>query len=842
MANINNYISEDICAALADEIIKANNNEVFFVCKTNDDLIVTAMRVLARGNEFSVPAVISDLQFGDVIIHNHPSGELKPSEQDISIAARLAQFGIAAYIINNTVDDIYVIIEPFKKNEYKKIEPLEIKKIFEKDGAINETLDSFEIRKQQIDMAEKVTETINNNLFACIEASTGTGKTLAYLIPSILYAIANKEKFIISTNTINLQEQIIYKDLPLIKKILNLDFKYILVKGRNNYICLNKFYKVAPQLSLFDLDNENEIFNIIKKWINITIDGSKSSLNFNPPEKVWDPICSDTDDCLKTQCVYFKDCFFNLLRLETNTAQIIVVNHHLLLSDIILKNSSDNDMTASGILPNYKYIIFDEAHNLDEIAAKHFAIQFSGYSIIKLLNKFYFLNEGKEKGIISIIKNAIIFKTKISQKEELFVLFQEIIELIEKIKTEDMPEVAEKITTYFFKNYDRANKIYNAKIKIRLIPETYKTNDFITEVEQPLINIMKLLLHLTKTIETAKNKYKQLCEDIEAQIDLNIITDFQSVINKLTNLITNISLFIEPENIENTVRWVEIDNEMPKYTSMNSIPIDVSEIFFNNVILPNNSIIFTSATLTVNKKFDFFMNNLAINKLPKERLIQMILSTPFDFEKQTRLFIPKDLVSPNDANFAYNAANFIYQLLITLERNAFILFTAYKQLREILELLRQPLENKMINVLSQFDKPRMQLLNDFKNLRRTALFATDSFWEGVDVQGDALEIVIIVKLPFKTPDDPIIEAKNEMLLKIGKNPFKDYQLPKAIIKLKQGIGRLIRTKTDKGIIVILDKRIMTMYYGQQFINSLPKMPIIYNNSKDCLTTAAEFFI
>ncbi|HPG29971.1 MAG TPA: helicase C-terminal domain-containing protein, partial [bacterium] len=609
-------------------------------------------------------------------------------------------------------------------------------------------------------------------------------------------------------------------------------------KGRSNYICMNKFYKAFIQPDLFDIDGYKTQIDNISDWLKVTDDGSKSGLNFIPDNKLWESICAEADNCLKNKCKFFNDCFVNKIRREANAAHILIVNHHILLSDIVYK-FSQNNYKINGVLPAYKRIIFDEAHNLEDAATKHLGIDISRNGIIKTLNYLYNTFQGKERGVLQYVKNSIIFKSKIRKKEKILSIFGErIMPAINSLKNE-IDISFDIIKNYFLKKYSKRDVFQG--FKLRITGEIAAEPEFFENCESVIIDMIKQFIELSKSLDLLLKTFKNECETAASETDEIIRNDVGFAKIKIDSIYRALSDFINPQDIDNTVRWTECSNAQKKEIKLFAAPIDISKLFFNSVALPHKTVVFTSATLTVNKKFDFLKKIFGMEILSEDSILECILDTPFDYKNQAILTIPSDLPFPDDFNFTAETNSFLKKMLIMNERSAFLLFTSYSQLKKTADYLRNELEAFDFNIFVQGEKPRGLLLESFKKYRKSILFATDSFWEGVDVQGEALELVALFKLPFKTPDDPVLEAKNELLVKNGKNPFFEYQLPKAVIKLKQGVGRLIRTKNDYGAITILDKRIKVKSYGQTFISSLPDMKIIYGPSEKCLSEISNFF-
>jgi len=498
-------------------------------------------------------------------------------------------------------------------------------------------------------------------------------------------------------------------------------------------------------------------------------------------------------------------------------------------------------------LPAYRRIIFDEAHNLEDTAIKHLGIDISLNGILKQLNNLYNIVNSKEKGILQFVKNSILFKSKISKKERILNLFGEKL-FPELIYLKNETELSFEIIKNYFAGiqpmsaFERRRAAQFAGFKIRLTLEITETSVYFENCEAQLIELSKLFAALSKNIEYIIKRYSEAAELEPCSDDEQIKNDLNVSKSRIDAIFIALTNFNKPPDRENTVRWVECDNLTKREIKLFAVPIDISKLFFESVALPHKTLLFTSATLAINKKFDFLKKSFGIDKLPADSIAEIILDTPFDYKNQSLLVIPSDLPLPDEHEFTAVTTQFLKRLFAVCESNAFVLFTSYSQLRKSANELRDELEMMGFTLFIQGERPRGKLLDSFKKSRKSLLFATDSFWEGVDVKGDALESVILFKLPFKTPDDPIIEAKNELLLKQGKNPFYEYQLPKAVIKLKQGIGRLIRTKNDIGIVVILDKRIKSKNYGSTFFNSLPPLPIIYNTADNCLVNINNFFM
>ncbi|MDZ7272107.1 MAG: DEAD/DEAH box helicase family protein, partial [candidate division KSB1 bacterium] len=401
MVEVADYIAEEAAVAMRQAIAEAGGNEVFFVGHTDDDGAVRTIKVLARGNQEAVPAVTRAVNPGDAVIHNHPHGPLTPSEADLAVASHVGQLGVAFYIVNNDVDDIYVVVEPSPVERELPLDPEELAALIRPGGPISRKLKGYEDRPQQVEMIEAVCRAFNEHRLAVIEAGTGTGKTLAYLLPAIFWSVRNKQRCVVSTHTINLQEQIVKKDIPFLHQVLKEDFSAVLVKGRGNYACLRKVSELErePEL-LVDEENTAELQALLA-WAKVTKDGSRSDLPFMPRAETWEAIASESDTCARAKCPHFAQCFVNRARREAAKAHILVANHHLLFADLAVREQLGTAGEAA-VLPPYRHIIFDEAHNIEEVASSYFGSRITRAGLARLLRRFHRPAKDGNKGLLHL--------------------------------------------------------------------------------------------------------------------------------------------------------------------------------------------------------------------------------------------------------------------------------------------------------------------------------------------------------------------------------------------------------------------------------------------------------
>ncbi|MBN2013444.1 DEAD/DEAH box helicase [candidate division KSB1 bacterium] len=840
MTKIDRYISSSSASSMRESIRSANGNEVFFIGKTNSDHRVVDVKVVARGNEFAVPAVTQLANAGDVLIHNHPSGVLRPSQNDLYIAQDVSGFGIASYIVNNNVDDVYVIIEPFRKEDINSIDVAKLTKVLDADGEIAKKLSGYEFRPQQLDMVGVIGQAFNENRVAVIEAGTGVGKSLAYLIPAIFWAVKNKERCVVSTNTINLQEQLIKKDIPFLQDALDLKFKAVLVKGRYNYICLRKAEELKREPELMLEDNEQSEVQSLIAWSEQTADGSRSDLNYIPSESAWEKVAAESDTCTHSKCPFYKKCFVNIARREANSAHILVVNHHLLFSDLAVRSSG----SEVAVLPAYRRVIFDEAHHLEEIATHYFGGGVTRMGVQRILSRLYRIRKGMGKGYLSVFVSELRkLKSRIQDPE--------VADVLHNLETQIIPGIAQLSDA----NDEAMDVVFNivymnktdesGEMKLRIMEDIRKTplweNVLQEKIHAYILYLNQFCRQLTRCLDQLEDTGISFSDEL-----YGLIYTISAQCNRLQTVSTTLHQIVFQDEATN-IRWIEIRPRAEKHvTRLRIAPLDISEKMFEHVYSKFPTVILTSATLTVTgiknwQPFDYLAHRIGLTYIEKDRLLTSLLATPFNYQEQAIIGIPTDIPLPDSQAFAQFLDTFLLEAIGLSNGRAFVLFTSYRLMNSVYSKLEYTIKERGWIPLIQGSMNRHQLLKTFKDSNSAVLFGTDSFWEGVDVPGKALENVILTKLPFKVPTEPVIEARIEAITRNGGNSFMEYSLPQAVIKMKQGVGRLIRNKTDRGSIWILDKRLVEKFYGRVFIQSLPSCPVKTGATAQVLSDVKLFF-
>ncbi len=610
-----------------------------------------------------------------------------------------------------------------------------------------------------MEMAKKIYEAIEKELPVIIEAGTGTGKTFGYLVPIIL----SGKKTVISTGTKNLQEQIFFKDLPMLQEVSGLKTNAVIMKGRKNYLCLYRYSQFFSQPSLFPHGFKSEKKKL-DAWLEKTAFGDRAELDWlADDDPLWDSLSSTSDQCLGVQCVFFEDCFLSRLRSTATRAGLIIVNHHLFFADLKVKKAG-----FSEIIPRFQVVLFDEAHSLEEIGTTYFGESVSTHQIMELA--------GDMEKLFTAAGGAADIKLKTT---------------LARLKT----------------GTDHLLSLFEDKeSKGRLDKEilAVMSNGPARDIHFALREIVDGKAGLDQ-IEAVSEE-----ENTQGRVSVNALRARAEELNHLLDLI------LHKEDL-NWLNWYE---RRKRTLILYASPLDIAERMDELLYRKVPTTAFTSATLATDGNFDYIRSRLNI----PERAVTGIYPSHFDFKTQTLMYIPKDLPNPGDPLFSQEVAQRIATMVEHTQGRSLVLFTSYHNLDVAWHFLKGRVP---YTVLRQGDAPRSMLLDRFREDVHSILLGTSSFWQGVDVPGESLSCLIVDKLPFESPADPLVAARIDAIRERGGNPFMEYQLPSAIIVLKQGLGRLIRKGTDKGILSILDKRIISSRYGKTFLASLPTIPITH---------------
>ena len=827
-------------------IALAGGREVCFVSTLDEDGMVQTARVVARGDVGSVLALPGFARRGEMLLHNHPSGLLEPSGADYDVAARMHDDGIGFGIVDNSATQLYVVVEIPRADAMVRLDPASVSRDLGPDGLIAARHAGYEDRTSQRDMAATIARVYNEGGVGLLEAGTGVGKSLGYLVPALRWAAANGERTIVSTNTINLQEQLVGKDLPFLAGALtDQKVRFALLKGWRNYLCLARLEQAtagAPQL--FDDGTAGEVASIAA-WAERTSDGSLADLPTPPRPEVWDEVSAEGDICTRMKCSYFTSCFVFKARRAAAEADVIVVNHHLLLADLAVRRASQNWDDAA-VLPAYGRLVVDEGHHLEDAAATHLGSTVTRRGLARLVNRL----DRRGKGLLPALA------TKLSQTRDL-------------LSTASLDLVHARL----------APAVHGLREKSGLLFDLLET--FIEEEGQPVVRLTSafsthavwragLTVALQDTlagIEMLHEGLRLVRERIEGSTALDealtpLMNEMRSVARRLQSAGDGLRRTLSPAPDDDSVRWVEVRGK-EKFAVLSSVPLDLAPILREDLFKRLDSAIVTSATLTaspaggeammahdvdddfapsIHSRFTFLTARLGLDDpdLPPRTAV---FPSPFDYREQSLLVIPTDIPAPNVDADGHRAGltRAVLDVADASDGGLFVLFTSHREVRQLATELRARGVERRWPLLVHGDESRDALLARFRASGQGILLGTSSFWEGVDVPGDALRGLVIAKLPFRVPTEPVTAAQCEAISARGGDPFAEYMLPHASLRLKQGFGRLIRTSTDRGVVVIADSRVVTKRYGGGLLAALPAAPRVIGKWAEVVARVQEFY-
>ena len=682
-------------------------------------------------------------------------------------------------------------------------------------GPLSVISPTFEERAVQIELLKNIANAFNENKLGIFEAGTGVGKSFAYLIPSFLWALENKERVIISTGTINLQQQLCDKDIPAVEKIIGKKINYVLLKGRQNYICKRRLFDAASVLDLFE--DESEEIKQIADWAEVSATGSKSDLSFMPSENAWTKVNSESDACMGKRCPYINECFVMKVRKAAANANVIVVNHHLLFADIQSRLSgSGYDDTA--VLPPYRRIVFDEAHGIENAATSFFSESFNRFKLNKLLNQMYRKRKNSEAGHLCTL--AVLS----SNEEKASAAY----ELVNQVKNAVLNV---EISAADLLQYDSVKRLFEGTAR--------DFGPFLVATGELSRSLGKFTDVIREVMDGISDDDKEVPAFWESKIILRRLEDY-------VMLLKNFAVWDEKRG---NVYWIQrkrLPSEMARdardsdYVILTETPLDISYIMNDGVFEEMKTVICTSATLKTGRDFRYWMKRTGANLCCEERILFGDYQSPFPYQNNMLFAVTKDAPFPTEIDFQQYIEAAIPRLIDAAQGRTLVLFTSYESLKSACSAAKASLSGFAGRIMKQGDDDNGKLLEAFKQEKESVLFATDSFWQGVDIPGESLSQVIIVKLPFTVPNDPVFVARAEAIEKRGGSSFFELSVPEAVIKFRQGIGRLIRRSDDRGVIVVLDRRIYEKSYGRTFVASMPECKKAYEPLSDIISRIKSF--
>jgi ATP-dependent DNA helicase DinG len=751
---------------------------------------VTSVTITCRGTENAVPALLDRPRAGQVVVHNHPSGDLRPSEPDLQLAHLYGENGVGVVIVDSAVTRSNWVVEPHAP-ERKKVDNDALERFFLE--GLPRAMPGWESRGQQLDMARQVAQCLDEERPLLCEAGTGTGKSLAYLVPAALWALANDGKVAISTYTKALQSQLVTSDLPMLARG-GIEVRTAVLQGRNNYLCKRRL-----ELALQDEGDPEEtrrILEDLKSWSGSSADGSRGDLGFGVDPATWERVLSDGDLTLSVRCPHYESCHWYSARRKASAAHLIIVNHALLLSDLAVRGEA-----GRGFLPKYARVILDEAHHLEDagtsVATERLsraAVERSTWSVLDArarkgaLRKVLELGEGRDSPLSPGARPAFATKVQVAEMQ------------LSSIRSGAGLSLSHL-----------ADSFLPAEEPVRVQSAT-------EDGETWRLEVSPTLLHLASELESAAEALDQVLGTFDDAVLGEAQQEPLLVLRRAHRRLAAHADFARGFLAgSDDCRWVEPDRSLrgERAAAACRAPIEVggvlTRLLWNE--LPGTAL--TSATLTVAGRFEHLVRRCGV---PEDHA-EVVYDSPFDHAAQAILALPRDLPAPDDPSFLAETARVVVDAVTLADGGTFVLCTSHAAVRQYAEALRATGSSRPI--LAQGDAGRPILLERFRENRRAVLVGTDSFWEGVSVKGEGLRLVIIPRLPFRVPSDPLQAARIDRLAATGADPFRVYTLPEAVLKLRQGYGRLIRSKTDTGVVLLLDRRVHDKWYGQVVLRSLP---------------------
>jgi ATP-dependent DNA helicase DinG len=699
----------------------------------------------------------------------------------------------------------------------------------EEAGAIASCLEGFERRTAQLDLLRLIVKAFNEDALLAAEAGTGVGKSFAYLLPALEFALAGKEQVVISTATITLQQQLYEKDIPLVNSALGKEVKCVLLKGRGNYLCYRRFNETVMEPPL-DQQEYDELKDIAK-WVMETKTGNRSDLPFLPNGGLWARLCSEADTCLGLRCADRERCFFMALRKEAANAHVLVVNHHLLFADLAARQQGAG-YEAAVVLPPYSRVILDEAHTIENSATSFFSRGWSRFGISRDLNRLYRKRRAMETGLLYKLSKMLPSLPDASGGMENS-LFSGIPRALDKAR-------------------DAAEKADEAALALCGSEGTYR---FTLNGGDPLGALRPHLEVLRKTISDLNEKIRNMTESVKEEDP--VLWEINAILRRMESAAALCTAFLEygVNGDESEVFWLERRHSANPAAAFTITPVSIAPSLKDALFDVNKTVICVSATLSTGARriqdddddasgfnaesFRFWMERTGA-ALSDRKLLCGVFPSPFPFLQRTLLAVPKDAPMPDSQEYEAFTSRAISDLVRLTGGSALVLFTSYQSMRNAWDATAPALEKDGIVCLKQGDDDRSRLLQQFLSEKTSVLFGTDSFWEGVDAPGETLRLVIVCRLPFRTLKEPVFEARREFLDKQGRSSFMELSLPDAVMKFKQGFGRLMRNSRDYGIVAVLDGRLLGKHYGKAFLAVLPETKMSFKDFDFVLEDAERF--
>jgi ATP-dependent DNA helicase DinG len=836
-------LARPAAAAIRAAIKLAGGREVCFVCQVDEGGIVRSARVVARGDVRSVLALPGFAERGEMLVHNHPSGLLEPSNADLEVAARVHGNGVGFGIVDNDATELYVVVEvPLSKTSVD-IEPSSVDATLGPEGPIARRMRRYEDRPSQRAMAAEIARLYNDGGVGLLEAGTGVGKSLGYLVPALRWAAANGERTVVSTNTINLQEQLVGKDLPfLAESLTDQKVRFALLKGWRNYLCLMRLEQARAGGAALLEDGMARELGALEAWAERTSDGSVSDLPSPPRAEVWDEVSAEPDLCQRMKCPHFDKCFLFKARQRAAAADVIVVNHHLLLSDVAVRRVQQNWEDAA-VLPAYKRLVVDEGHHLEDAAAAHLGATVTRRSLQRLFSRL----DRKGKGLLG----ALV--AKLAEKSDL-------------LSVASLDLVDSRLVPAAHASRDKSDLLFDLLqtwVDQCGQPVVRLTDDFGHDPvwEAGLRAALDDLLSEIELLHDGLRLVRERLESDEKRLEAlaPLLGELRAVARRLQNAGDGLVRALRPpKEAPPSVRWIELRGK-ERNVVVTSVPLDLAPILREDLFKRVQTAVITSATLATRpagrasrqlayegeagpEAFRFLSARLGLTA-PEFDPATAIFPSPFEYQRQALLVVPSDTPAPNvDATAHFlHVVRHVLDVATASDGGMFVLFTSHRELLRAAAELRARGADRRWPLLVHGEDTRDALVRRFRESGRAILVGTASFWEGVDVPGDALRALVIAKLPFRVPSEPVTAAQCEAIEARGGDSFREFMLPHASLRLKQGFGRLIRSGVDRGVVVLSDVRLVTKGYGRDLLEALPPARRVVAPWKRALNDVEAFY-
>ena len=841
-------------ARLRAEIEAAGGVEVMAIGTLDEGGMVSEIAVHCRGRADQVLVMMLRPVAGQVVIHNHPSGLLLPSEPDLNIAGQLGQDGVGSVIVNNEVDQANWIVEPHRRQPIK-VEAEAVRAFFAE--ALPRVMEGHEARGGQAALAERVREALNGDQIVALEAGTGTGKSLAYLAPAALWATANAGKVCIATYTLTLQNQLATSDLPVLGRG-GVQVRSAVVKGRSNYICRRRLGEAIADGEL-NADDRRALEGVAR-FAESAVEGTRQDLGVPLDDQLWERIESDHDQTLRARCPHFDRCFYYEARRRAADAHILVVNHSLMLADRMVKAETGGE----GVLPAYDRLVLDEAHHLEDAATSLLQAQLTEAALRRAVAPL--LPRKRRAGAVDRLLSRFVSKGSPMHPEDQ-ARFEKAAETLVRL----LPVLLETTSSTLMLIDSEGNPEGVEAVRVGAALEASPA--WTALIAPALQELRRLLSQASKLIEGLTDLLAEL-PPAQRLVEPQPVFDLGRAGRRIAERVRFCADFVA-ENPDH-VRWIGRQRGRSGRAPMLCMaPIEVGEQLRQHVFSPLKSTVLTSATLTVNGSFDHFLGRVGLDAAhrgpgaepavvevdedaPTQRasapgrsaelsgefdghpLRSGLFPSPFDYQRQALLGLPRDAPQPDHPDWMDYAGRATAAALHVARGGAFVLCTSHDAVQQLHARARAVLGDRFL-LLRQGEMGKNRLLQVFKDNGNAILFGTDSFWEGVSVRGAALRLVVIPKLPFRVPTEPVQQARYERIEAQGLDPFRTFTLPSAVLRLRQGFGRLVRAADDRGAVLILDRRVHDRWYGRVFLRSLPEMERAVGPTRAVLERLRDFY-